>query len=216
MVQDNNPQKVDDLIGDLCEDLSPIGKIACPYKHFALWFSISTIYFAVIFFVIGLRHDLMELMHDPIFVFEIFLGVALSLTGALCASFLTIPDMRGMSWFRAVPTTIFSVFVVWSVVKAMTEGMDMPHFEWVACINNGLFLETFPLLFIIILSLRGKTTHPYWMTFMNVLAVAGVSWIGLRVTCHMDDMGHAFMYHFLPVSIIGGLLILFGRRIFKW
>ncbi|NQZ14177.1 MAG: DUF1109 family protein [Alphaproteobacteria bacterium] len=216
MTQDNNPKNVDDLIGSLCDDLSPVGKVWCPYKHFTLWLSVSAIYFAVIFFFIGLRLDLMDQMHDPVFVFELVIGLALSLTGALCASFLSIPDMRGMSWFKAVPSTILGTFIVWNVVKACIHGMDMPHFEWVACINNGLFLEAFPLLFIIILSLRGKTTQPYWMTFMNVIAVAGVSWIGLRITCMMDDMGHAFMYHFLPVSVIGGLLILFGRRIFKW
>ncbi len=216
MSKDKNTPDIDNLINDLCDGLAPTQKIWCPYKHFVLWISVSIVYFSIVIFVVGLRHDLAYQAHNTIFLFEAALGILFSTTAAICASLLSVPDMRGKEWFRAVPTTLFSVFLLWNIIKGYTEGVEMPHLHWVDCMNNGLFMEAFPLVFIILLSLRGKTTHPIWMTFMNILSVAGIAWLGLRLTCSMDDMGHAFMYHFLPVSVVGALLILFARRIFKW
>lgn len=209
-------QNIDDLINGLCDELSPIERLWCPYRLFVVWSAVSLLYFGVVIFVIGLRHDLIAQLGNPSFVFEAALGLTFSIAAALCASWLTIPDMRGKSWFKAVPATLFGVFVVWNLIVGITQGMEMPHLEWTHCVSNGLFMEAFPLAFIIFLAFFGKTTRPYWMMFMNIISVAGVAWLGLRLTCSMDDMGHAFLYHFLPVTVIGGLLIAFARRIFKW
>lgn len=213
----NKSSNVDGLIVGLCEDLSPIKKIWCPYRNLAFWSAISFSYFIIVINIIGLRPDFLDkLKNDPMFLFEVLLGVLFSVTAALCASFLTVPDMRGKTWLKAVPTTIFSIFVLLGIVKSITYGMEMPHMHWVTCIGNGFFMEAFPLAFIILLSVRGKTTQPFWLTFMNILSVAGITWVGLRMTCPMDDMGHEFFYHFLPVSLIGAFLIVFARKIFKW
>ncbi|MEM9468842.1 MAG: NrsF family protein [Pseudomonadota bacterium] len=216
MSNDNNTKDIDNLIGDLTEELSPIKKLWCPYRHFALWAVLSAVYFVSILFVIGFRYDLADKLQTANFLYEGTLGVLFSLTAALCASFLNIPDMRGKEWFKAVPITLFGAFMLWTVIKAIAHGLDMPNLYWAQCISNALFIGGFPLFFIIILSLRGKTTQPVWMATMNVLAVAGITWIGLRVTCSIDDMGYAFLYHFLPVSIVGALTILMGRKLFKW
>lgn len=216
MSNKKNTPDINNLIDDLCDGLTPIQKIWCPYRHFLVWLLVSSLYFGIVIFVVGLRHDLADQLNNTTFIFEGLLGVVFATTAAFCASLLTVPDMREKEWFRVVPTTVFGVFILWSVVKGYVEGMEMPHFHWLDCMNNGLFMEAFPLAFIILLSIRGKTTRPIWMTFMNILSVAGIAWLGLRLTCSADDMGHAFIYHFLPVSIMGALLIAFARRIFKW
>lgn len=212
----NKETNIDDLIGGLCEDLSPIKRLWCPYRLFALWSVVTLLYFCIVIFVIGLRHDLMEQLSNSTFIFEAIIALSFAFSAALTASWLTIPDMRGKAWFKAVPMTLFGVFVIWNGIKGVIDGIDMPHFEWTHCVSYGLFMEAFPLAFIIFLAFFGKTTRPYWMMFMNIISVAGIAWLGLRLTCPMDDMGHAFLYHFLPVTVIGGLLIAFARRIFKW
>jgi len=65
----NKETNIDDLIGGLCEDLSPIKRLWCPYRLFALWSVVTLLYFCIVIFVIGLRHDLMEQLSNSTFIF---------------------------------------------------------------------------------------------------------------------------------------------------
>jgi len=212
----SSDKNIDNLINGLCDDLSPVGKLWCPYRLFFMWSAISLAYLSAVLLFIGVRGDISEKLHEPVFLIETLLCLAFSITGALCASWMTIPDMRGKAWFKAVPITLFLIFLSVQFVKAFTFGFNMPNLKWVTCLNNGFFLQVFPLAFIIFLSFLGKTTQPKSIMFMNVIAVAGVSWIGLRATCPIDDTGYSFLYHYLPITIIGAGLILFARKVFKW
>ena len=46
-------------------------------------------------FILGMRSDLATKLHDPVYVFELLHILTIGISGAFCALWLRIPDMRG-------------------------------------------------------------------------------------------------------------------------
>ena len=208
--------KTDDLIGRLCDELAPT-KACCPYRQIIPWFVLSIAYLVGAVLWVGLRHDLAERLTDSVFLFETGIAIAILVTAALTSSWLTFPDCHQKNWMKAVPVTLFSTFVLWVVARSIEEGMGLTstiHFGH--CAHEGIIMEVVPIVALIIITMRGHTTQPYWSMAMNILAVSALGWIGLRLTCSMDVMGHSFLNHLLPFAIIGAGLGFFARKLFKW
>jgi len=64
--------------------------------------------------------------------------------------------------------------------------------------------------------MKGSTTQPYLMILMNVIAVSGLGYIGLRITCASDDIGHICVFHILPYIALGAFIAMIGRRFYRW
>ena len=209
-------KNTDDLINSLCDGLEP-KKACCPYSRILLWAVFSVGYLLITFWYFGLRGDLAERLSDGNFIFEMALASMLLLSSAMVSSWLSFPDCHQKNSFKAVPVTLFATFIIWIVSHMFTSGMGVLSMMKLGhCATDGLYIEIIPFIAIVFLTIKGRTTAPYWSIFMNVLAVAAMGWISLRLTCSMDNMGHSFLNHLLPFSIIGAATAVFARKIFKW
>ncbi len=215
-MSEENKNNTDDLINTLCDDLQA-RKACCPYTRVLVWAGFAIGFILLNFWYFGVRNDLSERMAEASFIFEMALSTMLLLSAAMVSSWLSFPDCFQKHHFKAVPITLFVVFITWVATNIYVSGLGlMQTLQLGHCATDGLYIQIIPFFALVYLTIRGKTTQPYWSIFMNVIAISALGWIGLRLTCPMDDMGHSFFNHFLPFSIIGAAVGVFARRIFKW
>lgn len=206
----------DNLIESLASDLQEVKLIAHPFKRTLLWLVFALAYLGIAIYYVGIRWDFSDKIYDVPFVLEMIVVGLMSVSAAFCSLWLCVPDMRGQKWMLMIPSTLFGVFIVWFSTKVLLYMSEMPALEWHHCAQDAVFYGIFPVLGLFLLVGKGKTTCPKMMSFMNALAVSGLGYIGLRITCSAEDMGHTFVYHFMPFVVLSFLIVLAGRKIYRW
>ncbi|MCB1530230.1 MAG: DUF1109 family protein [Rhodospirillales bacterium] len=209
-------KRLEDLIDGLSGDLNPVRPLAHPLWRAGVCFVLTAAYLAATVYGLHPRMDWMDKFHELNFLFEMSLAGAVWISALLCAGWLCVPDMRGQEWMKAVPVTLTGIFVLWSVLRGVMDGVSIFPLHWDHCFENGFLMGMVPLALVAFFSRGGTTTHPYWLALMNTLAVGSAGWMGLRLTCSMDDVGHGFLYHFVPFLVLGSLIGVFARRLFRW
>jgi hypothetical protein len=210
-------ERVESLIDRLSSELEPVKPSLNPLLITFPWLALSVLYFITAVSFIGIRFNLAEKVSDLNFLFEIGLMLGLSVSAAIGSAFLTIPDMRGKKWILAIPLVLVSVFLFWIAVQLYIEGAsNFKYFHLHPCIKEGLSLVVLPVFALVLLTRKGATTRPNVMSFMNTLAVGSLGWVALRFTCANDTIGHLFMFHFTPFVIVGVLLAMLARRLYRW
>ncbi len=208
---------LDHLINDLADDLEPVSRIAHPLARALPWLLVSTIYTAIVVYLVGLRPDWYEkLTQDAAFVFEIKTAAIIGVSALICSAFMAVPDMRGQKWMLAVPITVLGVFSSWMLARCITEGVYMPQMHWDHCFTEAILMTFVPAVCMVFISRIGTTTRPLMMSLCNMLAIAALGYIGLRFTCMVDTVGHACFYHLFPFVVLGTLLGFVARKLYSW
>lgn len=211
-----NEDKFDKLIDGLADDLKPMKRMGCAIRRALPYLIFSVIYLGALVHFVGIRGDIDEKITDTAFLLEnTLMGLAL-ISAAFCSSFLCVPDMRGQKWLIALPITSVSIFALWSIIRAWSEGLHMPHLHIDHCMGEGLFMASIPLSMVVFMMRTGATTQPRLSALMNVIYAGGLAYVGLRLTCSMDTVGHATVSHLIPYLIIGAILGLSARKLYKW
>lgn len=205
-----------DLINQLSGDLKPVTPRS-PYKRMIIWLALSVAYLVGVVAYLGVRMDIEDRLIDSVFLFETMLAAAILLSAALASSCLSFPDSLQRHWTKVIPITLFGSFLLWIAARSIEEGVGLTSTLHIGhCSHEGILMECIPIVALVIITMRGNTTQPYWSIAMNILAVSALGWIGLRLTCPMDQMGHSFVNHLLPFAIVGAGLGFFARKLFKW
>jgi len=215
-MSDMTSKNTKDLIESLSADLEVIKPIAHPVFRVIPWVVFSVIYSVIIVKYLGMRSDIVPKMTDPYFLFEIVLVISMSLSAAIAAAWICVPDMRGQKWMIAVPFSLLFVFAMLIGIKAIVESYTAPGLFWHKCVTEATIFGVLPVLAIIVLTIRGKTTRPVMLSIMNVISVGGLAYAGLRLTCMSDNIGHVNTFHILPYLVFGLLISLIARRLYRW
>lgn len=206
----------DNLIDSLASELQEV-KCAChPLKTALPWFIFAIIYLAFAIAVLGIRPDFSDRLLDSSYLFELVLVMLMSISATFSSLWLCFPDMRGQRWMLAVPISLFAILMIWLGLRTTMHLDHAPHVYWSGCINEALIFGLLPALTLALLAARGKTTQPQMMSFMNTIAIGGLGYLGLRITCSMEDMGHIMIYHFAPYIFIGFAIAAAGIKIYRW
>lgn len=204
------------LINKLCSDLKPTSPRS-PYRRILIWLVLSALYIVGIISYLGPKVNIEEHLKDASFLFEMGIAGAILISSAIASSWLSFPDCIQREWMKTIATTLFSVFLFWIGVNAVEEGIGSFAAFYVPSCSRGLAIETLPFIALIFLTVKGRTTQPYWSMAMNIMAVSALGWIGLRLTCAMyDSMIYGFIHYLLPFSILGVGVGFFARKLFKW
>jgi len=214
----NKPESknIDDLIGSLSDELTPVKKASHPLLYSIPWLLIATIFAVITVKYTGIRYDLTDKLHDPIFLFDVLNVALIGVFASIASSYLMVPDMRGKRWLIPVTITFAAVFLVWNIVKTITQGLHIEEFGFDHCMSDGLFMAFMPMIAFMFFMRSGSTTRPITMGVMNLLAGASIAYIGLRMTCPMDSVGHSTISHLFPYLVVGALIGTFARRLYKW
>jgi hypothetical protein len=208
--------KTDRLIENLSSELKPVKCLCHPALRFAPAIIIALVYLAIAVHVLGMRPDMPDKYHDLHFLFEVGLMLIISASAALSAIWLSIPDARGLRWVPIVPLSLFGVYVFWTGLRAYIDGGVEIEWHWSHCLQDAALMTAIPAAAMVFITRRGATTQPLTMALMIILAVTGMGYIGLRFTCMMDTIAHTTHYHLLPFTVLGVLLGLLAKRLFRW
>ena len=205
----------DKLINSLCEGHHKVRCLMPPHVRAVLYFILTAAYVFGLVFSHGLRMDWQERLTDIFFMTDMALAAAIWISALCAVAWLCIPDMRGQGWIKILPVGLTSVLILVEIGRGGMEGMNF-SFSHGTCFEGGLLMGMVPLALVAFMSRGGNTTSPYWMAGMNALAVGAAGYIGLRLLCPMDDVGHGFIMHFLPFILIGAAVALLARKLFRW
>lgn len=206
----------DRLIDTLSGELSPVVALAHPLRRAMIWIACSIAYLFLFLTLSGFRNDIASALTSGCFLCEIALVGMIGISAALASAWLCIPDGTQNRAVVIAPLAGLAVFAVWITARTFTEPVYMPHMHWDHCFNTGIAMGFVPALALIILSRRGATTAPLLMALMNSLAVASLGFIGLRLGCGADSIGHAIIMHLLPFAAAGLLAGLAARKLYRW
>ena len=210
-------QNVDSLIDSLSDELEPVKRLPHPFMRLLPLLVVSLIYMVAMIAMIGPRDDWMPKMyHEISYVFEFLLSLSLFVSAAATLAWLSVPDMRGQTWLKAVPVTLGGVFLVWAVLRIAFEWGEPLHFALKNCSLDGFIMTALPVAVLTLFTKKGATTQPIWSSCMTILSFSGLGWAGLRLTCGANTFAQSFVIHFIPFVILGVLFGLLSRRIFRW
>jgi len=206
-------------IDQLCDDLKPVRPLTTPALRM-LGMGLAILgYMAVCALVIGLRPDLAARFADSLFVLEIALAGLLFGSALYSSSLIMVPDAQGRSWVFVIPLSLLALFVLWSCIRGVDEGMHAHLHEmwfWHECVSKSIVFATLPVGFMAFVSSHGASTRPVLSVALNVLAVSGAGFVALRLTCADDSIAHHWVHHVLPYVVIGALAGLVLRRFYRW
>ena len=208
---------IDALIEDLTEDLNCMKPLPHPFCCLTIWMAVAIAYSAITIYFMGLRADILTKLQEPVFLLEIGLAATITVTAAAAALYARVPDSRGAGWLAAVPSSFLVIFALWSTIRFITEDAIIPEINWVHCATSSGMFIAIPLAALTFLSIRKcASTMPTTMLLMQAMAVGGLGYICLRLTCIMDTMGYSLVYHIAPFLVLGTLIGVVARRFYRW
>lgn len=207
---------MDPLIDKLCSELKPVKKLRHPCCCILTWAVIVFGLLGAMIWYLGLRYDLNDRLHDPVFLFEMLMALVMGISASLCAFWMRVPDMRGCCWMIPVPFTLLGAFTLWTLIRLMTGTVVMPELEFHHCMQEGLLMMAVPAVLMFIAVMQGCTTRPILMAAMNGLSIAALGYIALRLTCASESIGHILYTHLLPYIALGAVAGFLARKLYKW
>lgn len=210
-------ESLNKFIDGLSEGLEPVKPLAHPLARMAPLMVVCIVYVCAMIMMIGPRQDFVpKMIHEIDYAFEILLSIGIFISSAIALGWMSIPDMRGQTWIKAVPVTLSGVFVLWAVLRIYFEWGEPLVFKLQNCSMDGFFMTFLPVAALVFASRQGTTTQPRWTAIITVLSFSGLGWAGLRFTCAAGTFMQSFVIHFIPFIIMGVIIGVFARRIFRW
>tara|TARA_B100001989_G_C24544231_1_gene469635 strand:- start:979 stop:1629 length:651 start_codon:yes stop_codon:yes gene_type:complete len=209
-------EKTKNVISGLCDELCVVKLSPHPLKRAILWCSLGFAYIGVCLYMTRIRNDILDKLVDFSFVFELMLTLSMAVSAGFCAFWLCVPDMRGQKWMISVPTTLFAVLAAWIGLQTALLSYEFPDIHWHTCYKEAIMFGVIPAIAIIVLSLKGKTTHPALLSIMNALAIGGFGYAAQRLSCGSDHIGHICAYHVFPYFLFALFCVFIIRKIYRW
>lgn len=213
----NEKDNLDTLINDLSDDLSCVKPCGHPLALMATWLTIAIAFVGGVTLFMGIRPDIAIKINEATFLLEIGLSAAIALTAGASAFYLRVPDRCGAKWVGVVPYSLLAVLIGWEIIRLVTSDVILPDIHWVHCAtDSGVFMSIPLAVLTFITARRSATTKPFTMMTMQAMAVGGLGYIALRLTCIMDSLGHDLVYHMLPFLVLGTITGLIAHRLYRW
>lgn len=212
--------RLDALTEHLSDSLVPQKRVLGAAKRTLLWLAVSFAYIAAVVLIgIPLRQDVGHYLLYTSLSFDVIIAVIMGCSSAYAALRLMVPVGKAdLKRVLALPLLSIGVFLTWTIYRTFVDTMDsgfMSIFHHAPCFDWGVAFVAVPLIALSYLAKRGASTNPNWLHVMALMSIFAFGWICLRLTCQQDHASHAFIYHFLPLAIIGLATGFFSRQLFK-
>ena len=213
----SNDPNIDKTINDLCCGLKPCHRLKNPLWRSLLWMVIVVTYVISVALLLAPQMDNLERLSHHHFLFEIALSFATGIIASIVTFMLTVPDSRGREWLYSIPITLFLVHMLWMFIRFAMEGFGVIPSDWFGhCWMDMIAMAGVPAALVLILIKQGATVRPRLLALNAVLAVASFGWIGMRLICPFETIGKAYFVNFLPFLVVGMIVGLVAKRLFRW
>jgi hypothetical protein len=208
-----------DLIDALVECATPVRRLRPPLVRAGLWLGFAGLILALLAIGHGVRGDLAERLHQPVFVVSIAAALATAILAAVAAFVVSLPDRS--QWWLLLPAPALAVWVGTIGYGCLTDwvsiGPDGVHVgETLRCFAT-LVLTSVPLAIALAVMLRyAALLRPGAVTLAGALAVAAITSSALSLFHDLDATMMILIWNLGTAALITGLGSVFGRRMFRW
>lgn len=222
MPQDKHDQKchkTDNMINAMCDGLKPVKPLK-PCKMMLVWFAISALLVVGMVWVVGMRHDAIEKMHETAFLAQAAALLVLAAITAYSGIRLGIPDspsahriwgavgLGAMAfWVIALGFAVVDV----SASALMTEA-ESGHFfcsAFIIAAGAGAAVLMFVMLH------DALPIRPCITGLAAAVAAATIGFVGSVFFCSMETPAHMAVAHMLPVLLVSLAFTLLARFFLK-
>lgn len=213
------PERYDDiekLIAALTAVAKPVRRLRPPVWRAAAWIAAAG---AIVAFSVawhGLRADLAEKLHDPIYVLDWIASLATAIGAFVAAFHLSLPD-RSPRWLAAalLPAGFWIAVIGLGVLQDFAEH-GMNAFDWGTSISCFRYITAMgiPLMLVMLMLLRhAGPIRPIQSVICAGLGTAALSATGLSLFHYLDESWLVLIWHgsalvtVLGLSTLGGLFL---------
>ena len=207
------PPSHERLVARLIADARPVRPLWSPHARLALWLALETltIGFAVEF---GLRQDLGDHLHQPLFLLEVGTLIAAGVMAAAVALRAAVPGMAGGRWAVTVSILLVAAAVVLASLEPATRIRSVWDFvaHGAQCVVSILAFSVLPWTALFLAVRRGapldaSLAGAYVGAASLLFAAAAV-----RIACPIDEKLHVLTWHTLPIAMGAALSGVAGAR----
>jgi hypothetical protein len=208
-----------ELINALVECATPVRRLRPPLVRAGLWLALAVLVLVLLAIGHGVRADLAERLHQPVFAVSIAAALATGILAAVAAFIVSLPDRS--QWWLLLPAPALAVWVGTIGYGCLTDwvsiGPDGVHMgEALRCFAT-LVLTSVPLAIALAVMLRyAALLRPGAVTLAGALAVAAITSSALSLLHDLDATMMILIWNLGTAALITALGSLFGRRMFMW
>ena len=200
--------RTEDLIADLAERATPVRPLPSPSVRALAWLGLAAAcgVAGVTFF--GARSDVMVRLTQLDYLGLASLALLMSVFAVVMALVLAIPGAERTPVLRLSTLGILGVWAVTMVCAVVRSGSGLPVStdpHWPMCFMRVLLVGALPALVLFVMARRGIPIRLGWTGGMAALAAASVGALAVQIACPLDDPGHGFLGHFVPVMLMAGI-----------
>jgi hypothetical protein len=204
----------DDLIADLAGRVTPVRPLPSPVWRSVSWLALASACAGIGVLGFGARHDLAVRWNQADYLWTLVLALATSVLAVVVTLVLSIPGAERNSSLRGTTLGVLAVWTVTMIGAVIASGRGLPFTadpHWPACFSRVVAISLVPVGVLFAMARRAAPLRLGWTALFAGAAAAAMGALAVQLVCPLDDPGHAFLGHFLPVAAIA-LLGLGARR----
>ncbi len=213
--------KTDDFIEQLSSDVKPVRRLASPIKRFLTWFLASFFSISIGISLMGIRSDFDQALKNPKFVLETLVILAIAILAAAGAFVMSVPGVERkpiIRWLVIIPSIAWPLCLAYRlyIIYSQTNSFAFIFDYGFGCIKDIFLLGILPGSFLFFMLKTAAPLRLSWIGALATLSAAAVAAVGVQFTCSVDGPVHIFLWHVLPVVVIGLTGIALGKRLLRW
>jgi len=206
--------KTEDLIADLAAHVTPVRPLPSPGVRALGWLALAGVCAAAGVAVFGARPDVMARLTERDYLWTAVLALTTSVLAVVATLVLSVPGAERTPLLRRATVVLLAIWALtmtWAVIET-GRGLPIttdPH--WPACFARVVVLTIVPMIVLFVMARRAAPLRLGWTGAFAAVAAASIAALAVQIACPLDDAGHAFLGHFVPVAIIAALGVVVRR-----
>lgn len=208
-----------DLINSLAANAAPVRRLRPPLTRAALWILVAVAVLVLLAVSQGIRTDILQRLHDPIFVIGIAAALLTGILATISAFMISLPD-RSRLW-PILPVPAFILWLSTIGYQCLTDWVGLTPEgitpgETARCLAT-LVLTSLPLSLVLGLMLRhAAPLRPMATALTGSLAVAAMTATALSLFHEIDATVMILVWNVGAAALFVGLGALVGPRMLSW
>ena len=210
-------EKIDELVARLALDSQAVRLAPNPFKLSGQLTGAAILYLAISLAFSGVRPDWQDKIHNVWFIAEIVALFAVFLFTSLSAALLGFPDQYQKRNLVFAPIGLFALFLLILLFSARVEQplTTLPIHSFQCTIGITL-MALLPAAWTYFALRNYASTHYRLAGSVALLSAFSVGALWLRLHEETDSISHVFVWHYLPMLVIGLIGLWLGKILLKW
>jgi hypothetical protein len=201
--------RTDELIVQLARSATPITPLPPPGVRTLRWLLLAVACGVAGVTVFGARSDVLARLSQLDYLGIALLALLTSAGAVVVTLVLAIPGAERTPALRVSTLGILGVWAATMIWSVLTSGRGLPVStdpHWPVCFMRVLIVGVLPAFALFAMVRRGFVLRPGWTSALAAVAAASIGALAAQLACPLDESGHGFLGHFVPVifmAIVG-------------